>query len=201
MINQRLKASQGLVTNPRDYGPRNPGSGSYMASSPPTRLNLNSNTFSLTSTPTTPTSSISSGLKRQASNTAMASSSTIAPALRARDRDDPYLDAPIGPRADRLVEREPIRPQLANDPHIFILGGEIRVSGENIHHMQAMLSSARFSPTVRADRTGFFLIFRHSAEGEREAADCFHRFNGRQFTGIPMEMELRRRDGSRISSN
>jgi hypothetical protein len=153
----------------------------------------------LASSPTTPASSTSSGLKRQASNTTMASS-TIAPALRIRDRDDPYLDAPSGPRADTLIEREPIGlklTRLMHDPYIFVSCPRIRVSGENVHHMEAMLSKPGFTPNVRADETGYFLI----CESEKQAELCFDHFSRKLFRGMPMAMELRRRDGSRISSN
>jgi len=189
-----LRASHGLVTSPKDYGPQNQRPGSYMAASLPTRLSPNLNQISLASSPTMPASSTSSGLKRQASNTTMASS-TVAPALRIRDRDDPYLDAPKGPRADTLVEREPIGPKLTrhmHDPYIYVSCPRIRISGENIHHMKTMVSGAGFTPNVRADETGYFLIF----ESEKQVELCFDHFRG-----MPMAMEFRKRDGSRISSN
>jgi len=194
-----LRASHGLVTSPKDYGPQNQRPGSYMASSLPTRLNPNLNQISLASSPTMPASSTSSSLKHQASNTTIASS-TVAPALRIRDRDDPYLAAPSGPRADTLVEREPIGPKLTrqmHDPYIFVSCPRIRIPGENIHHRKTMVSGQGFTPNVRADETGYFLIF----ESEKQAELCFDHFSRRLFRGMLMAMEFRKRDGSRISSN
>ena len=57
-----------------------------------------------------------------------------------------------------------------------------------------IITKAQFYPKqVRADKTGYFIVFESSVQGDSQAALCFERFQGREFRGVPMEMEFNRR--------
>lgn len=114
-----------------------------MSSPLPSRPRPNSDQMSVASSSTSTRSPAFFSLKRKASDTTLASSSTGAPALRVRDREDPFVDPPRGPRADMVVEPEPIRGQLTDNPHIFIPESNIWFRQGNLHRMKTMIENGK----------------------------------------------------------
>lgn len=120
------------------------------------------------------------------------SNSVASPNKRPRRLSEHDFDnVPRVPRAELLIEHNSVQPKVAGKPHIFIPSA--RAVGANIHHMEQMLKRAGFSVgtvLVRADRTGYFLVFEDSEKGKRRARDCFDRFQGRKFKRLTMRMKL-----------
>jgi hypothetical protein len=65
-------------------------------------------------------------------------------------------------------------------------------SGEILFNEQVLIiTKAQFYPKqVRADETGYFIVFESSVQGDSQAALCFERFQGRKFRDVPMKMEF-----------
>jgi hypothetical protein len=189
-----LRAARGVgPPSPHDFATQNKG---FTATSPPlpSRPHPDSDQMSIASSPTAARPPLSFTLKRKASDTTLPSSSTGAPSLRLHDSEDPFIDGPRGSRADMMIESEPIRGQLADSPFIFIPLSNNPFRYGNLHHMKTMIENAHFSPKcIRADQTGYFIIFESSTQGDNHAALCFERFQGKEFRGISMKMELNRR--------
>ena len=95
-----------------------------------------------------------------------------------------------GLRPDVKVEREAIWRNVKSCPFIFIRKFNIEVSENNLYHMGQMVKGASFDAHVRADNTGFFIVFEKSVDGERLAGECWEHFRGAKFYGIPMKMQL-----------
>jgi hypothetical protein len=54
-----------------------------------------------------------------------------------------------------------------------------------------IITKAQFYPKqVRADKTGYFIVFESSVQGDSQAALCFERFQGRKFRNVLMKMEF-----------
>lgn len=160
----------------------------------PSRPHPDSDQMSIASSSTAARPPLSSTLKRKASDTTLPSSSTGAPSLRLHDGEDPFIDGPRGPRANMMMESEPIRGQLADSPFIFIPMSSNPFRYGNLHHMKTMIENAHFSPKhIRADQTGYFIIFESCIQGDNHAALCFEHFQGKEFRGRSMKMELNRR--------
>jgi hypothetical protein len=64
--------------------------------------------------------------------------------------------------------------------------------GKYVNDQLLIITKAQFYPKqVRADETGYFIVFENSVQGgDSQAALCFERFQGREFRGVPMEMEF-----------
>ncbi|KAI9755142.1 MAG: U4/U6-U5 snRNP complex subunit lsm6 [Chaenotheca gracillima] len=80
--------------------------------------------------------------------------------------------AAMKPVAATLVEQTPILQQLKREPYIFIAHCYVPVLGTTIEHLKKRLRLYRFV-SVRADSTGYFVIFDNSRAGELEAEKCF----------------------------
>lgn len=65
-------------------------------------------------------------------------------------------------------------------------------SGEILFNEQVLIiTKAQFYPKqVRADKTGYFIVFESSVQGDSQAELCFERFQGRKFRNVPMKMEF-----------
>jgi len=189
-----LRAARGVgPPSPRDFAPRNQGFAS-MSPPLPSRPHPDSDQMSIASSSTAARPPLSSTLKRKASDTTLPSSSTGAPSLRLHDGADPFIDDPRGPRANMMMESESIRGQLADCPFIFIPMSSNPFRYGNLHHMKTMIENAHFSPKhIRADQTGYFIIFESCIQGDNHAALCFEHFQGKEFRGRSMKMELNRR--------
>jgi hypothetical protein len=97
---------------------------------------------------------------------------------------------PTGPRYDVNIERVPIWRKVKSCPFVFIRKYNIEVSEKNLYQMGQMVKGASFDAHVRADNTGFFIVFEKSVDGERFARECLEHFKGTKFYGIPMKLEL-----------
>ena len=160
----------------------------------PSRPHPDSDQMSIASSSTAARPPLTSTLKRKASDTTLPSSSTGAPSLRLHESEDPFIDGPRGHRANMMMESEPIRGQLVDNPFIFIPFSSNPFRYGNLHHMKTMIENAHFSPKhIRADRTGYFIIFESCVQGDNHAALCFEHFQGKEFRGRSMKMELNRR--------
>ncbi len=109
----------------------------------PSRSRPNTDSMSVASSSVTAPSPVPFSLKRKASDTTLGSSSTNAPALRYRDREDPFVDAPRIPHVGMYVDPEPIREQLVDNPYIFIPATNIWPRRENLHHMRTMIENGK----------------------------------------------------------
>ncbi|KAI9841163.1 MAG: histone methyltransferase set1 [Sclerophora amabilis] len=76
------------------------------------------------------------------------------------------------PAAAALVEQAPILPQIKRDPYIFIAHCYVPVLGTTIEHLKKRLRLYRFE-AVRADGSGYFILFENSRAGELEAEKCY----------------------------
>lgn len=123
--------------------------------SPPllSRSHPNPDSMSVASSAATAPSPVPSNLKRKASDTTLGSSSTNAPALRYRDREDPFVDAPRAPHAGMDVDPDPIREQLVDNTYIFIPATRIWPGRDNLHHMKTMIENGEYSNPMFSYRT------------------------------------------------
>ncbi|KAE9368769.1 hypothetical protein N431DRAFT_346691 [Stipitochalara longipes BDJ] len=138
---------------------------------------------------------LSSGLKRKAAVTPLPSSFTDPPSLRLRNMDDPFIDTPRGPSTEMVVESKSIKNQLVDNSYIFLAANNIWLQRGGLNRMKTMIEDDHFSPKhVRADQTGYFIVFESSVQGDSQAALCFEHFQGKPFNRVPMQLELHRRD-------
>lgn len=71
------------------------------------------------------------------------------------------------------IETDPIRPKLTAYPFCFVSAWNVDVKEENLKLMRKMVEAFNFYPeALRADKTGYFLIFEASDKGERMAEEC-----------------------------
>ncbi|KAI9838780.1 MAG: histone methyltransferase set1 [Thelocarpon superellum] len=88
------------------------------------------------------------------------------------------LAPPVAPRASgkpaahALVEATPILQQIKREPYIFIAHCYVPVLGTTIEHMKRRLRNHHFE-AIRADSTGYYIVFEDSRRGEIEAEKCF----------------------------
>ncbi|KAI9839636.1 MAG: hypothetical protein M1819_002262 [Sarea resinae] len=76
------------------------------------------------------------------------------------------------PAAASLVETKPILEQLKREPYIFIAHCYVPVLGTTIPHLQKRLKMFDWQE-IRADNTGYYIVFENSRRGEEETARCF----------------------------
>ncbi|PKS10767.1 hypothetical protein jhhlp_002524 [Lomentospora prolificans] len=99
--------------------------------------------------------------------------------------------APAQPkRFSSLIEDQPIEPQVAGEPHIFISKTFVPVMATTIPHMKKRLKAFRFED-IRLDRSGYFIIFRNSSVGRSEAEKCYNAAHGADLFTYKMGMTLR----------
>lgn len=84
---------------------------------------------------------------------------------------------------------------VSNSIPYLVAGQTYQFSGDILFNDQLLIiSKAQFYPKqVRADKTGYFIVFESSVQGDSQAALCFERFQGRKFRDVPMKMEFNRR--------
>ncbi|KAL2191390.1 SET1-like protein [Thermothelomyces heterothallicus CBS 203.75] len=93
------------------------------------------------------------------------------------------------PRLDTIIETEPIANQLKHDPYIFVAHEHVPVMPTTVAHMKRRLKTFMFED-IRADRTGYYIIFRDSGFGRSEAERCFRSANHTTFFTYTMVMDL-----------
>lgn len=89
-----------------------------------------------------------------------------------------------------LIEDQPIEPQVADDPHIFISKTFVPVMATTIPHMKKRLKAFRFED-IRLDRSGYFIIFQNTSHGRHEAEKCYRAAHDTDLFTYKMGMKLR----------
>jgi hypothetical protein len=93
-----------------------------------------------------------------------------------------------------VIENTLIKPQLNNKPYIFLSANQDGVQADRIKHVMGKFRN--FAPTaVRADRTGYYIIFEDSEQGNKDALGGFEAFNGSFFFHVEIDLELVKRRG------
>jgi histone-lysine N-methyltransferase SETD1 len=103
-------------------------------------------------------------------------------------------EAPKGPRAalrpsmSSLVEDTPILSQLKRDPYIFIAHCYVPVLNSTIPHLKKRLKLFNWKD-IRCDKTGYYIIFENSRQGDGEAERCYKMCHMKPLFTYIMNME------------
>ncbi|KAA8634473.1 hypothetical protein SMACR_07534 [Sordaria macrospora] len=93
------------------------------------------------------------------------------------------------PRHPSIIENEPILNHIKSEPYIFVAHDYVPVMPTTVAHMKKRLKQYGFDD-IRADRTGYYIIFRDSHYGRDEAGKCYNSANDTAFFTYSMVMEL-----------
>lgn len=93
------------------------------------------------------------------------------------------------PRADSLVETEPITSHIKHEPYIFVAHEYVPVMASTVAHMKRRLKTYLIDD-IRTDRSGYYIIFRDSGYGRAEAERCYRSADGTAFFTYKMVMDL-----------
>ena len=88
-----------------------------------------------------------------------------------------------------LIETEPITNHIKREPYIFIAHEHVPVMHTTVAHMKKRMKKYRFDD-IRADRTGYYIIFRDSELGRMEAQLCLREADRTAFFTYTMVMNL-----------
>ncbi|KAI0167071.1 histone H3-K4 methyltransferase Set1 [Hypoxylon sp. FL1284] len=103
---------------------------------------------------------------------------------------EPNWALPAVPRSFPVpFDSQPISATLKGEPHIFISESSVPVMVSTIPHMKKRLKSFQFDD-IRADRTGYYIIFSNNTSGRDEAYRCFRSAEGSAFFTYTMAMKL-----------
>lgn len=92
-------------------------------------------------------------------------------------------------RSSPLIDQTPLTTQLKREPYIFVAHEFVPVMPTTIAHMKKRLKAFRWED-VRADFTGYYIVFRDSISGRADAEKCQHAANGTAFFTYNLNMEL-----------
>lgn len=93
------------------------------------------------------------------------------------------------PRPDSIIEAEPITNHIKHEPYIFVAHQHVPVMPTTVAHMKRRLKTYMFED-IRADRSGYYIIFRDSAFGRSEAERCYRGADRTAFFTYTMVMDL-----------
>ncbi|KAH6640983.1 histone-lysine N-methyltransferase, H3 lysine-4 specific, partial [Chaetomium tenue] len=93
------------------------------------------------------------------------------------------------PRPDSIIEAEPVIGHLKHDPYIFVGHEHVPVMPTTVAHMKRRLKTYMFED-IRADRTGYYIVFQDSGYGRAEAERCFRSADRTAFFTYTMVMGL-----------
>ena len=98
--------------------------------------------------------------------------------------------APQAPRATpvSLIETKPVLEQIKRDPYIFIASVYVPVLGATIAHLKRRLRTFQWKD-VKADSTGYYILFEDHRRGEEEAERCFKAYHLSSLFTYVMNME------------
>ncbi|KAL8680192.1 MAG: hypothetical protein Q9186_003604 [Xanthomendoza sp. 1 TL-2023] len=99
--------------------------------------------------------------------------------------------APAKPSTHDFVEEKPILDQIKRDPYIFIAHKHVPVLGATILHLSSRLRGMRHKK-VRCDKTGYYIVFEDSRDGEEDATHCFNMCNKKPLFNYIMSMEVQK---------
>ncbi|KAF3760275.1 histone methyltransferase activity protein [Cryphonectria parasitica EP155] len=95
----------------------------------------------------------------------------------------------VAARISSLIEQIPVSTSLKKEPYIFVAHEHVPVMPTTIAHMKKRLKNFRWED-VRADRTGYYIIFRDSTLGRSEAEKCYSSAHATAFFTYTLRMEL-----------
>lgn len=95
---------------------------------------------------------------------------------------------PTKPRVLTLIEDQPISEQLESDPYIFVSKESVPVLPTTIVHMKKRMRHWEFDD-VRADRWGYYIIFKNSSAGRSQLDMCFTQVDRTPFFTYTMMMK------------
>ncbi|KAK0652226.1 SET1-like protein [Cercophora newfieldiana] len=102
----------------------------------------------------------------------------------------PAPDGPWPPVKGRgLIESEPVANSIKREPFIFVAHEFVPVMNATVAHMKKRLK-AFMVETIRADRTGYYILFRDNSYGRSEAERCYRAAHHTAFFTYTMVMEL-----------
>lgn len=93
------------------------------------------------------------------------------------------------PRHPSIIENEPVINHIKSEPYIFVAHEYVPVMPTTVAHMKKRLKQYGFDD-IRADRTGYYIIFRDSHYGRDEATKCYNSANDTAFFTYSMVMDL-----------
>ncbi|KAL2290376.1 hypothetical protein FJTKL_15500 [Diaporthe vaccinii] len=96
---------------------------------------------------------------------------------------------PVAPRVSTLIEQVPVATQLKSEPYIFVAHEFVPVMPTTIAHMKKRLKNYRWED-IRADRLGYYIVFRDSSFGRTEAEKCQASADGTAFFTYNLNMKL-----------
>lgn len=114
----------------------------------------------------------------------------------------PPPTAPKGPASQRPpsttstlatpapVSAEPLSVQLSKEPYIFVDTESVPPIPSIIPHMKKRLKNYAFEDILLEKATGYYIVFRQSLNGEKEAERCFRAVNHTEFFNYNMAMQL-----------
>ncbi|TAQ84538.1 hypothetical protein B7494_g7135, partial [Chlorociboria aeruginascens] len=83
---------------------------------------------------------------------------------------------PTKPRVLMLIEDQPIGPQLEKEPFLFVSKESVPVMPTTIIHLKKRIRHYYFED-VRADRSGYYIVFSPTPQGRMEAEKCYVALN------------------------
>ncbi|KAL8874496.1 MAG: hypothetical protein Q9174_000189 [Haloplaca sp. 1 TL-2023] len=92
------------------------------------------------------------------------------------------------PPLRQLVEERPVIDQIKRDPYIFIAHCYVPVLGSTIPHLSRRLNGLRHKE-VRCDRSGYYITFEDSKNGEEDAVHCEKMCHMKPLFNYVMNME------------
>ena len=96
---------------------------------------------------------------------------------------------PSKPKPYSLIEPQIVSSTLKADPYIFVSDASVPVLAATISHMKKRLKSFQFDD-IRADRTGYYIVFANTRDGRDEAYRCFRSADGSAFFTYTMVMRF-----------
>jgi histone-lysine N-methyltransferase SETD1 len=111
----------------------------------------------------------------------------------------PSLKVPTQPRAEliptrprndlnSLISSNPVLQQIKREPYIFLASCYVPVMATTIEHLKKRLRSWDWAD-VKADSTGYYILFPNSREGERMAENCYRECHKKPLFTYVMNME------------
>ncbi|KAI9683366.1 MAG: histone methyltransferase set1 [Trizodia sp. TS-e1964] len=95
------------------------------------------------------------------------------------------------PRTRNSLEQNPILPQLNRNPYIFLSNHDVPVLGATIPHLKKRLKVFDWED-IRADFTGYFIIFPNDKRGAEEAGRCYNACHMASFFNYQLNFQLHR---------
>lgn len=92
-------------------------------------------------------------------------------------------------RASSLIEQTPLTTVLTKEPYCFVAHDYVPVMPTTIEHMKKRLKTFRFTD-IRADRTGYYIVFPDSTLGRSEAERCHISAQGTAFFTYTLKLDL-----------